>query len=149
MPAEPAASFAERCCATLAAAAAAGRPFDGVYVSTTTYLTQRTLVPNIPAFVRSLRAAAAGNGGSGSDGSRGSGAAGADGAASAEQALGGLPSPLIILDGYHGFAALPTDLAEVAGDCCYVAGMLKHAGGCKRLLPLLLLGRCRCAPGST
>ena len=29
--------------------------------------------------------------------------------------------PLIIVDGYHGFGAIPTDLSAVAADCCYVA----------------------------
>jgi selenocysteine lyase/cysteine desulfurase len=38
------------------------------------------------------------------------------------------PDPLVVVDGYHGFMAVPTDLAEVSHDCCYVAGMLKHAG---------------------
>lgn len=28
--------------------------------------------------------------------------------------------PLIVVDGYHGFAAIPTDLSAVAADCCYV-----------------------------
>lgn len=124
VPAEPADSFAERCAAAAAAAAAAGRQFDVVYVSTTTYLTQQTLVPSIPAFVRALRAATGGNGSNVS-------ATGGAGTAAAQPAQPRRQAPLVILDGYHGFAALPTDLAEVAGDCCYVAGMLKHAGGCK------------------
>lgn len=38
------------------------------------------------------------------------------------------PEVLLIVDGYHGFCAVPTDLGQVAGECCYVAGMLKHAG---------------------
>jgi selenocysteine lyase/cysteine desulfurase len=117
VPAEPADSFAERCCAALAAAAAAGRPVDVVYVSTTTYLTQQTLVPSIPAFVRGLRAAAAATKPAQQWQGQGQG-----------QPPATLAAPLIILDGYHGFAGLPTNLAEAAGDCCYVAGMLKHAG---------------------
>ena len=28
--------------------------------------------------------------------------------------------PLIIVDGYHGFGAIPTDLSAVAAECCYV-----------------------------
>ena len=28
--------------------------------------------------------------------------------------------PLVIVDGYHGFGAIPTDLSAVAEDCCYV-----------------------------
>lgn len=30
--------------------------------------------------------------------------------------------------GYHGFCAVPTSLGDAANDCCYVAGLLKHAG---------------------
>lgn len=129
VPAEPADSFAERCCAALAAAVADGRPIDVVYVSTTTYLTQQTLVPSISAFVRGLRAAAASAGSGGSGGSGDTTTCAHASPAPDGRVPDALPTaPLIILDGYHGFAALPTDLAEVAGDCCYVAGMLKHAG---------------------
>ena len=28
--------------------------------------------------------------------------------------------PLVIVDGYHGFGAIPTDLSAVAAECCYV-----------------------------
>jgi len=35
--------------------------------------------------------------------------------------------PLIIVDGYHGFGAIPTDLSAVAAECCYV--------GCDPLSP--------------
>ena len=28
--------------------------------------------------------------------------------------------PLIIVDGYHGFGAIPTDLSAVAAECCYI-----------------------------
>lgn len=114
VPSEPAASFEERFRAAVAAAAAAGRPFDAVYVSTTSYLTQQALVPSVPAFVHGLRAAAA--------------AAAGGSATSGQAAVLGGSQPLIIVDGYHGFAALPVELGEVAGDCCYVAGLLKHAG---------------------
>lgn len=117
MAAAPADTFVQRCCDAVGAAAAAGRRYDAVYVSQTTYLTQQTLVPpaTIPAFVRGLRAAAAAAvRSSTSSGTQGPTAAAAH--------------PLVILDAYHGFASLPTDLSQVAGECCYVAGMLKHAG---------------------
>lgn len=161
MPAEPAASFEERCCAAVCAAVAAGRPFDAIYVSQTAYLTQQTLIPDIPAFVSSLRAAAglgkpachasipqhrAGTAGSSADleagqpgeaaGAQAAPAAGpeAPGLAGAAGVAGGsmappVVEPLVIVDAYHGFCALPTNLAAVAGDCCYVAGLVKHAGG--------------------
>lgn len=125
VPAQPAATFQERCCAAAAAAAAEGRAPDVIYLSQCTYLTQQTLVPNVTAMVRGLRAAVAG-GGAGAAPAAGAGAAGSTGLTS-----GG---PLIIVDGYHGFMALPTDLGEVAGQCCYVAGLLKHAGDEGRLL---------------
>ena len=132
VPAEPAATFPERCCAAVAAAGAAGQQYDAVYVSQTTYLTQRTLIPAIPALVRGLQAAAAAAAvpppARASEGSAPAAAAGGGGArwlAVPEQQQ---QQPLIIIDGYHGFCALPTDLSEVAEDCCYVAGLLKHAG---------------------
>ena len=99
VPSEPAASFPERCCAAIAAAAA-GDPFSAVCVSQISY-TQRTLLPDVAAFVEA--AAAAGAAGPG-------------------------PPPLLVIDGYHSFAAVPTDLSAAAGRCCYVGGLLKHAG---------------------
>ena len=93
------------------------------------YLQQRTLVPSPAALVDAVFEAA--DGGAGTL---------------------GLPLPLLVLDAYHGFCALPTDLSaafappEVPGDSdspggqqqqqqqqqqhpfCYVAGLLKHAG---------------------
>ncbi len=43
---------------------------------------------------------------------------------------GASPS-LVIVDGYHGFGAIPTDLATVAADCCYVGcATLTVASGC-------------------
>ena len=98
MPSEPAATFPQRCCAAVAAAAAAGRPFDAVYVSQTAFLTQRTLVPDIPALVRGLRAAAAA--------SREGGAQGGADCSPAEE-------PLIIIDGE--FAALRAPISSRAG----------------------------------
>lgn len=110
VPADSTATFPERCCAAVAAAAAEGRQYGVIYISQLTYL-QQTLVPSIPALVGGLRAAAGA-------------AAGAGGQATAPER-----EPLIIVDAYHGFMALPTELGSAAGDCCYVAGLLKHAGG--------------------
>ena len=43
--------------------------------------------------------------------------------------VGSVPSPqtLVAIDGYHGFMALPTDLAPVAGRAFYLAGGYKYA----------------------
>ena len=130
VPAEPAASFPERCCAAVAAAGAARQQYNAVYLSQTSYLTQHTLIPRIPDLVKGLRAAAAGAAQAPAQAAEGTGQeaaeAGADGAR--QLAAPDQQQPLIIIDGYHGFCALPTDLSEVAEDCCYVAGLLKHAG---------------------
>ncbi|GBG27115.1 Nematode resistance protein-like HSPRO2 [Hondaea fermentalgiana] len=76
---------------------------DLVYVSQCTYLQQQTLLPDVAAF--SHRAAAA---------------------------LDKSPAnkdSLVIVDGYHGFGALPTDLSGAETTRFhYVAGMLKHVG---------------------
>ncbi|KAL4425507.1 hypothetical protein ABPG75_009523 [Micractinium tetrahymenae] len=124
---EPADTFPERCCAAVAAAAVAGHPFDAVYISQITYLTQRTLIPDIPALVGSLRAAASAGPSAaavplGGALQQSSLLAEGEGAGEAAEEL------LIIIDGYHGFCAVPTNLGEAAQDCCYVAGLLKHAG---------------------
>lgn len=58
--------------------------------------TQQTLIPDIPDFVRGVRAHL------------------------------GPGNGLIIIDGYHGFGAVPTDLSGV--DAVYVSGVLKHVG---------------------
>lgn len=107
VPAEPAADFTARCAAAVAAAAAEGRPFDVVYVSQVTYLSQRTLVPSIPVLARAVRAAGDADSASASDGSA---------------------APLLVVDACHGFAALPTELAGAEGEVVYVASLLKHAG---------------------
>ena len=41
-------------------------------------------------------------------------------ALSAHQGAPSEDRPLIIVDGYHGFGAIPTDLSAVAAECCYV-----------------------------
>lgn len=129
--AEPADDFQQRCCAAVAAATAAGQQYDVLYVSQTTYLTQQTLIPSIPALVKGVQQAAA--------------TAAATGAPSMpaqqeqqvqhgtgveQQQVRPWPAgqPLLIVDGYHGYCALPTNLGEVEEECCYVAGLLKHAG---------------------
>ena len=35
---------------------------------------------------------------------------------------------MFVVDGYHGFGAIPTDLKSSFGDVFYVGGMLKHVG---------------------
>ena len=37
------------------------------------------------------------------------------------------PEPLVVIDGYHGFMAVPTDLSEVEGRAFYLAGGYKYA----------------------
>ena len=130
VPAEPAATFPERCCVAVASAGATGQQYDFVYLSQTTYLTQRTLIPSIPSLVRGLRAAATAAPAAPAQAAEGSAqaAAGAGGTRQLVMPDQQLQQPMIIIDGYHGFCALPTDLSEVAEDCCYVAGLLKHAG---------------------
>ncbi len=113
MALEPVASFPERCVAAAAAAAAAGRPYGLVYVSQICYLTQQTLLPDVPAFVEAMGAATQRQRKSGSSSWR-------------QQ---GLPRTVLVVDGYHGFGALPVDdLSATAQSCCYVAGLLKHLG---------------------
>jgi hypothetical protein len=93
------------------------------YASQCVYSTQETIVPDVPAFARAVGAAlrrSAAHGGS----SRPKTA-----------------RPIFILDGYHGFGAIPTDLAHVPQDegsseaaegaaveMIYVSGLLKHVG---------------------
>lgn len=39
------------------------------------------------------------------------------------------PSTIMVVDGYHGFAAIPTDLAKLEGRIFYLAGGYKYAQG--------------------
>ncbi|GAB3013870.1 aminotransferase class V-fold PLP-dependent enzyme [Bowmanella dokdonensis] len=39
------------------------------------------------------------------------------------------PQAIFVIDGYHGFMALPTDLSSVAGRAFYLAGSYKYAQG--------------------
>lgn len=110
VPIEPLESFPER----FAAAARAGcqksprGPFDFVYCSQCVYSTQETIVPDVPGFA--ARVSTAMN----------------ESAAAECTSLG-----LFVLDGYHGFGAIPTDLAASAqsgAEMIYVSGLLKHVG---------------------
>jgi selenocysteine lyase/cysteine desulfurase len=122
LPLEPLATFPARCTAAAAQASAAGRPYGLLYTSQVTYLTQQTLLPDVPGFVTCLHAALA------AAASSSSSSTGSSTTAAGLTAAAGLPETVVVIDGYHGFGALPTDLASLAGSCCYVAGMLKHMG---------------------
>jgi len=104
-PAEPATTFAQRCIAAARVATDSGQPFDVIYVSQVTYLRQETLLEDVPAFVEALV-----------------------GLHKESTGLGLLP--LIIIDGYHAFCALPRPalLGTTAQHCCYLGGLIKHAG---------------------
>ena len=87
------------------------------YASQCVYSTQETIVPDVPAFARAVGAALQ--------------KSAANGASRPKAAT----PPIFILDGYHGFGAIPTDLAqadassrEEAVDMIYVSGLLKHVG---------------------
>ena len=101
VPAEPLYSFTERFVATVASTLASEGHIDMIYSSQISF-TQKTLIPSIPDFVSKIRSAMA---------------------AAAE---GGSVQPLVIIDGYHGFGALPTNLTGV--DAIYLGGILKHVG---------------------
>ncbi len=45
------------------------------------------------------------------------------------QQLAGVSDAMIVIDGYHGFMALPTDLSAIAERIFYLAGSYKYAGG--------------------
>ena len=107
VPIEPLATFPERF------SEAAGRQcFDIVYASQCVYSTQETIVTDVPGFVTdvhsSLRQAWA----------------------ISMKRPSAMFDALIVLDGYHGFGAIPTDLSTIdpAVPLCYLSGMLKHVG---------------------
>lgn len=114
VPADRPRTFAERCIAEATSAAAAGRPYDIVYVSQVSFLRQATLLDNVPAFVEALLEAVGGVGNTQSSTKRSN--------------ISGADRPLIIIDGYHAFGAFPVELGAAAQHCCYVAGLLKHTG---------------------
>lgn len=103
---EPLHSFTERFFGTIASTLAAEGHIDIIYTSQISY-TQKTLVPNISDFVSKIRA-------------------------SLPELTGNAPSsfssgpPIIMIDGYHGFGALPTNLQGV--NAIYLGGILKHIG---------------------
>ena len=127
VPIEPLGTFPAR----FASQAGVAPGYDFVYASQCVYSTQETIVPDVPAFAAAvgqalIAAAAAGN--------RCWWAQGAG-------AVAVVVPPTFILDGYHGFGAIPTDLSKVhpqqppsgaAGaavqgvETIYVSGMLKH-----------------------
>lgn len=84
---------------------------DVVYVSQMTYLTQTCLFPHpqdLSAFVVNVFEALMQN---------------------RDAKMPASKPPLVIIDGYHAFCALPISLTEeAAGKCCYIGGFLKHAG---------------------
>lgn len=103
--------------------------YDLVYVSQVTYLTQQTLLPDLARTVTALAAAL-------SQPTSQLPAASRPPAAATGAAAG--VSPLILVDGYHGFGALPCPglapayaCEEVASGTVglgYMAGCLKHLG---------------------
>jgi len=99
VPAEPLYSFTDRFVATVASTLATEGHIDMIYSSQISF-TQKTLIPNIPDFVSKIRSAIVVTEGGG--------------------------QPLVIIDGYHGFGALPTNLTGV--DAIYLGGILKHVG---------------------
>lgn len=115
LPSEPAATFTQRCAAAVAAAAAAGRPFNAVYVSQVTFLTQRTLIPDIPALARSLHAAAAGQG---VHAALQCGAQPTEAAVNAADARRTAEEPLIIIDGGR---VGPDQLLKSSGHSCHIS----------------------------
>jgi hypothetical protein len=82
--------------------------YDMVYVSQITYLTQRTLVPDIGALVTAL-----------------SDALSQPPTASLTGVAG--PAPLVLVDGYHGFGAIPTHLHPAFSCPAVASGWVLHA----------------------
>jgi len=71
---------------------------DYIYISQITY-SQETVVPSIPEAVQRIKDAVS---------------------------LLDKQYPTVLIDGYHGFGAIPTSLNNV--DCIYISGVLKHVG---------------------
>jgi len=102
--AEPLHSFEERFVDAVAATVRSEGHVDIVYSSQISF-TQKTLVTDVPAFVAQVRN---------------------------NLPIGDVSNPsLVIIDGYHGFGALPTSLVGV--DAIYLGGILKHVGGSANL----------------
>ncbi|KAL4539440.1 hypothetical protein Ndes2437B_g02184 [Nannochloris sp. 'desiccata'] len=111
--AEPVETFAARCLDAAAHAVAEGYPFHFVYLSQVTALTQQVLLPDLVSFVPKMN--------------------------NILQIQDKIKQPLLIIDGYHSFCAMPNPLGggesgandntvSVAQQCCFIAGLIKHAG---------------------
>lgn len=79
---------------------AASPKLDIVYVSHCVFSTQQTIIPDLPSFAEKV---------------------------SKQLHSDGNGECFFIVDGYHGFGAIPTDLSGF-DDVFYVSGMLKHVG---------------------
>ena len=93
-----------------------GRPFHLVYLSQVTALTQQLLLPSLIDFVPKMNEIL--------------------------HKQDDIKQPLLIIDGYHSFCAMPnpfsktgldsvtseSDIAAVAQQCCFVGGLIKHSG---------------------
>ncbi len=107
--AEPVETFASRCIDAAARAVADETPFHFVYLSQVTALTQQVLLPDLADFVPKMN-----------------------------QILHNqdeILQPLLVIDGYHSFCAMPNPLGNninaagaVSQQCCFIAGLIKHAG---------------------
>jgi len=122
VPVEPVGTFQQRCLEAIhqCVGSSSGEGEDSivVYVSQITFLKQQTLLPSPAEFVHqvdAIVAAAAGGRGGRAD--------------SKDDTSPTSSSPLVIIDGYHAFAAIPTNLSLAAAKkSIYVGGVLKHAG---------------------
>ena len=114
--AEPTQSFPQRIMESVLEAQNIHKPFSIIYVSQVTYLRQQTLIPDVNSFVCDLHDVI-------------------------DKENTGDHLPLVIIDGYHGFMAFPTDLSKSADKCCYVGGLIKHAG-CGANAAFLTLPKC-------
>ena len=118
VPADPAETFAERCLTAAMESSTSGRPFHLAYLSQVTSLTQQYLLPDLSTFIPELSAALE---------PRKKENAPNNNSTTSSRSLS--TSPLIIIDGYHSFCALPTPLGTTAAQqCCFVSGLIKHAG---------------------
>lgn len=59
------------------------------------------------------------------------------------------PETLFVVDGYHGFMALPTDLSKVASRIFYVAGSYKYAQGGEGCCFMTVPNDCSLRPANT
>ena len=143
VPIEPLDSFEERFVQRAAQSA-----FDFCYVSQCVFLSQQTLVARpVPFAVRLHAALEAALVAAGEVAQEGESAGAAPGSRARPR-----HAPLVVIDGYHSFGAIPTSLAGLPATCFFVSGVLKHVGagancaflvippGGERLLKPLLTG---------